>query len=411
MSPKYRSERWKLSYGQEATYGAEPAVANSAIYTPGIFDDATLPDPEFEHLPFWIQKTTATTDRNYSIAYRGRARYSGSIPDIVLLDGRLIYLPLADDVDHLGANPYTHTIPGTSATTSLPSLRVVATYYDDAGVSGLCRWFTGGKVNRATYHCEEGGMLMMSLDELLFNGIYFDIAGANTDLLVSPYWDTQTEYQLFNYPTTITAGAVVYPLEPFYFSECEVKFKLVRYINATTATLAEYEAPTINSFRLEVNNNITPKYYLSDLGGQNDAHGPYQLLEGHQDIRLGMNVELADYATGINKDDFFINLLRQGRETASSVYTYVKGLAVQITFTRANDASSYIRFQLPSDYTPGIGLDEQGGLLVRAPHNILTEGLVTVPIEIMCRNMGVVISDRIAGAGVDDLGYPDQNTD
>ena len=391
MSPKYRGEKWSISYGAESSYGAVPTGTTTATHIFGVFEDATLPDPEYDHTPYWMFKTTAP-DREAYIMYRGKARYSGSIPNIVLLDAKPIYLAFADAITHAGADPYSHSFPGAAGgTTALPSFRIITSYYDDTGAVGLKRFWSGGKVNRATLSIEEGGMLTMSLDEILFRDVYFK----NDDTLLTPFYDTDVAAQALTYPTR----------EPFYFSECEVNMKLVQYINATTATLTEVTIPSVRSFRLEVNNNLTPKYYLRQEGasGAGDVHGPYEIIEGRQEFRISLRVDLSDFSTEFNKDDLFLNLLRQGRETASSAYTAVKGIGMRIAFLRANDPSDRIYLYLPSNYVPAVGGEAQGGLIIRAPHNIVTEDLVSVPVEIIGRNIGVSIQDHINGTT-----YPDQ---
>lgn len=411
--PRYRSERWSLLWGQESrsdsgAYGALPSGTTTAIYNFGAFDEATLPDPEFDHIPMWMYKSDL--NRNLSKFYRGRASYSGSIPNIVLLDGRCLHLPLYDDVDHsVAPAPFTHTIPGTAPTSSLSSFRIVAAYYpDSSSTAGLTRFWRGGKVNRATIHCEEGGMLMMSLDQILFRGVSIDNNVADT--LVTPYSDSDVAIGSVTLPTT----------EPFYFSECVATLRFIKYTNATTAVLTSEEVANISSFRIDINNNITPKYYLTDGAdaASSEEHGPYELIEGRQEIRLSMQVELADFPNDGSawlKDMIYENLLRQGRTTNTALtpdYEPIVGVGVRFVFTRAGDSGDSITINIPGGFAPSTGLNTEGALIVRAPHNIITnEGLVSVPMEMICRNMNIVISDRIEGAGVDTAGYPDQNLD
>jgi len=402
---KYRAEKWQISYGVESGYGGAPSGATDAQYTLGVFDDATLPDPEFEHTPYWVMKTNV--DRGPSIMYRGKARYSASIPNIVILDGRSLVLPLFNDMTHAGATPsFTHAAPGTAATADLPSIKLVAAYYDETGTVGLKRYWSGGKINRATFHAEEGGLLMMSIDELLFKQVYFN----SDDLALSPFYNANVVAQTaINFPDTITRTGVQYPQEPFYFSECEIKLRVMVYA-AGDSTPVEVTIPSIRNFRLEINNNCTPRYYLNNVGTLDDAHGPYEIIEGRREIRLSMQVDLSDYGAGsFSKNDLFINLLRQGRQTLGGVYTAIQGVAAQITFQRANTAAHYIRFQIPSNYgSETYGLNNQGALIVRAPHNIVPEDLVSVPMEMICRDVDLYIVDPIQGDGTFPDRYPIQ---
>ena len=359
----YLGERWEVSYGIEAAFGTPPTAALTATNLFGVFDDCTLPDLEFEHQPYWLMNST---NRTYNIAYRGRARSEGSIPNIVLLDGRPLFLPLADTITHVGVGaPYTHTFQNTSG---LKSIRLVATQYPETGTTaGLCRWFVGGKVNRATYHCEEGGMLTMSLDDIIFKMPYYEDDDATN---IAPWYDVDSDKQTLSWPTT----------EPYYFSQASIKMKLA------SNSFVEATIPSIRNFRLDVNNNLEPKYYLAT----NDEKVPYEIREGRKEYRMAFLVDLVDYTTGsFDKNDFFIELLNQG------INTTLKGCAVEVTFTRG--AGDSIRFRTPIDYTPAAGLGEQGNLIIRAPHNIATENVLAVPVEMLCRDLEVVVTDSIAG--------------
>jgi len=404
---RYRAEKWQISYGVESAYGEAPTGATNAQYTLGVFDDATLPDPEFEHTPYWVMKTGV--DRGPSIMYRGKARYSASIPNIVILDGRSLVLPIFNDMTHGGAGQnFTHAAPGATATSDLPSIKLVAAYYDETGTAGLIRYWSGGKINRATFHAEEGGMLMMSIDELLFKQVYF---GNADDILISPFYNAAVVSQTgINFPDNIAISGVQHPQEPFYFSECEVKLRVMQFAGSAS-TPVEVIIPSVRNFRLEINNNCTPRYYLNNVGALDDAHGPYEIIEGRREIRLSMQVDLSDYAVGaFSKDDLFLNLLRQGRQSPSGLgYTAIQGVAAQIKFQRANYSTHYIQFQTPSNYgSETFGLNNQGALIVRAPHNIVPEDLVSVPMEMICRDVDLYIVDPIQGDGTFPDRYPIQ---
>jgi len=251
-------------------------------------------------------------------------------------------------------------------TVNLKSFRIVATNIDDAGTTGLVRWYCGGKANRVTYHCEEGNVLMMSLDEALFKMPYY-VDDDATD--ISPWYDADTAKQSLTLPTT----------EPYYFSYGAFKMKMA------ANTLTEESIPSIRNFRLDVSNNLEPKYYIMT----NDEKVPYQIYEGKREYRLSFTVDLVDYSTGsFDKNDLFLELMKQGIDTT------LKGSGVELTFTRGvNDT---IRFRTPLDYTPTHGGDEQGGLIIRAPHNIGTDGIMSVPVEMICRDLEIQVVDSVA---------------
>ena len=372
----YRGERWKLSYGIESDYGEAPTESTTAVHSFGVFDDATLADPEFDFQPFWFQNTN---NRSYSMAYKGRAKCSGSIPDIVLLNGYPIFLPIANDIDHaqVGSTAYyTHTI---TDTVNLSPFRVAATYLDNsstAGAAGLTRWFVGGKVNRATYKCEEGGLLTMSLDDLAFKMPYYK---DNTSAEITPWYN---EYAVEQVP-------VLASTEPYYFSKANFSINL-----AKDTTVIE-TIKSIRNFSLEVSNNLDPKYYMTT----SDEKVPYQIYEGRRDYKLGMMVDLVDYDStstdSFNKNDFFLDLLRQGVDTADSVF---KGISLEITFSRLNDADDYIKFTIPgANFTGAVG--EQGAMILRASHPIVRDSVVSTRVEMIFPTLKVVIKDKNTGAG------------
>jgi len=358
----YRGERWELSYGVEATYGAAPAAGLTATNLFGVFETATLADPDFEHRPYWFMNPAS---RNYTLAYKGRARCSGSVPDVILLDGRPLFLPLTDTIVHAGSGTYTHTIDDSSA---LSSIRLVATNYPETSTTaGLVRWYVGGKVNRATYHCEEGGMLMMSLDEIMFKMPYFADDDATN---ISPWYDADAVKQSLTLPST----------EPYYFSQGALKIKLAK------DSLSEIAVPTLRNFRLEVNNNLDPKYYIMT----NDEKVPYEIHEGRREYRCSFTIDLVDVAGGMDKNDFFLELMNQGSDTT------LKGAGIEFTFTRG--ASDTIRFRIPGDYTPTMASGDQGGMIIRAPMNIVSEGVISIPVEMIVPDVQILVTDSLSGS-------------
>lgn len=400
----YRGERWRLSYGIETAYGEAPhatlPVANTgptylAMHNFGVFEDATLADPEFDHTPYWFQNPSA---RNYTMAYKGKARCSGSIPDIVLLDGKTLALPISNKIFHEDATTYwKHTIEDTIF---LPSFRVVATYLDSSvndGVAGLIRYFVGGKVNRASYHCAEGDILKLSLEDILFKMPYYKDDDYAQGTITPWYNANNVDQSTLAIPTT----------EPYYFSYGALNIKLAA--NALT----NVPVRSIRNFKLDVNNNLEPKYYLMT----NDEKVLYQIYEGRREYRLSMQIDLIDYVpvaishdlnTDLDKNDFFMELINQGKDTT------LKGSGIQMTFTRGTN--DLIKFSIPGNdggyhtYAPNSGANQQGGLIVRASHPIMKDGVVSVGVEMVVPDMQIYVEDAIPGGegiyNTDSTHYP-----
>ena len=359
----YRGERWKISYGPESSYGETPVDGMTATNLFGVFEGANLPDPSFDHQEFWIMNPD---DRNYQIAYKGKASSTGSIGNIILLDGRPLFLPLADDITHSGSDPYTHTI---NETVNLKSIRLIAANYANNDAV-LNRWFVGGKVNSATYKCEQGGMLMMSLDDMQFKMPYFLDPDTTTGL--TPWYDADATPQTLSLPTT----------EPYYFSQGVIKMKV------PILGMTEHEVTSVRNFQIQVRNNLIPKYYIAD----NTEKVPYQIYEGRRQYTLSLTLDLIDQGTGDGffKETPFLELLNQGMDTT------FKGAAIDITFTRGSNDT--IQFITPADYTPAAGAEQQGSLVVSAPFSINQEGVVGVTMQMKMRNLKVVVVDSIAGS-------------
>lgn len=364
----YRGEKWVVTYGVESIFGEAPTALLDATNIFGVFDDCTLPDPSFEHTPFWMMNPSA---RNYYVAYKGRATSEGSVPNIVLLDGRSVFLPLANTITHTGVGPYVHTV---NETVNLPSIRLVAVNISsDAVPTELVRWFVGGKVDSASFQCTEGSMLTMSLDNIKFKMPYYK-DDADTD--ISPWYDTDAVSQAFTYPCS----------EPYYFSHGSIKMKL------PVLGMDEITIPSVRNFKLDINNSLEPKYYIAT----NAEKVPYEIFEGRRTHRLSLLIDLVDETsvygeTVFTKDTPFLELLNQGMDS-----TVFKGAAIEITFAKSEN--DYIKFITPSDYDPECGGEEQGSLVVRAPTNIVTEGVISVPMEMICRDLKVEIKDSLAGA-------------
>lgn len=334
--------QWKMAWCKESTYGTDPGTA-SYVNPFGVVQTATLPDPVVDFQPIWTLGTASK--RNWYVAYKGKLALAGSIPDIWLLNGNPIYLPIGACVTS-GAGPsYTHTI---SEAVTLGSFALHATYTDSAGTVALMRRYLGGKVNRATFEAAEGDYLKMGIDEMVFVNLTNDQAG-------EPYYAAGVADITVSYPTT----------QPYLFSY-------------GTLSLGGTTFARIRNFRLEVSNNLEPKYYVNTTA---PSQLPYEYREGHKEYRMACQIDLEDAA-------LYKELVRQG--TYSSVY---KGFQVIITFSRG--ASDTITFTMPST-TPAAGGDAMGCLIRTAPHNIVTDAVVSTQLDIIGRNLQVVVVDAQA---------------
>ena len=336
-----RGEQWKMAFAPESTYGDEP-VSGSYTRVFGVVQTATIPDPTVDFQPFWGQGTSSA--RNWYTAYHGRVQLVGGVPDIILLEGRPLIYPIGDvvTVSAITSGVYTHTIIETN---TLKSLAWHVTYTDSDGVIQLMRRFLGGKVNRATIEGSEGDFLKMSFDEIDFTSMHHNQSGMtyyNSNVIdVNPVYPT-TEPYLFSYGSLSLGGTIF---------------------------------ARIRNFRLSISNNLEAKYYVQASG---NLFLPYEWREGRREYELTCTVDIEDAA-------LYRELVSMG--TYSSVY---KGFQTIISFTKS--ATDNITITMPAA-TPAPGGDSLGCLIRTAPHNIVQEPIVSVPLSIIGRGLNIIINN------------------
>ena len=337
-----RGERFKIAWAPEATYGVDPGTATyTNIF--GVVQNATLPDPTVEVNP--IYALGANSNRNWYTAYLGKLTLGAGIGDIWLLDGRMLALGIGTSATG-GTGPYVHTV---SETTSLRSFALHTTMLDTNGSPVLMRRWMGGKVNRMTISASEGDFLKASLDDIQFINLSHNQVGEN-------YYDAGVADISPVYPTT----------QPYLFSY-------------GTMSLNNNTFARIRDFRIEVNNSLDAKYYITNQALQ--ARLPYEHREGKREYRLTCTIDISD-------GELYRELVRLGSYTST-----FKGFAFALTFTRST--GDYITISSPTT-GPGPGGDSMGCLIRSAPHNIADNPVVSVALDILMRNMQIVISDSIA---------------
>jgi len=230
----------------------------------------------------------------------------------------------------------------------------------------LMRRYCGVKCNSGAYKASEGSVLRMSLDGLIARTLRYRDLDASA---VSPWYSPYIVHVSHDFPTT----------EPYYFSMGRLTL-----IGDTTSVIAR-----VRDFSLEVGNGIDPKYYMNDQAPASaPQYVPWELREGKREYRCSITVDVDP-----NERNLFADLCRMG--TYSTVY---KGFQLTFAFTRgANDT---ITFTMPPARNegvtvPGAGGDSQGCLIPRAPHNIVEQPLVSVPLDVEVRSVGIVIKDTV----------------
>lgn len=336
-----RGEMFKMAFAPESSYGVDPGTsAYTRVF--GVVQTATLPDPSIELFPIYALGTASK--RNWFVNYMGKVTLSGSIPDIWLLNGFPLY-PALGAVSTTGT--YVHTI--TEAIT-LPSIAIHVTMLKSDQTNGIMRRWFGGKVNRQTIECSEGDFLKTSIDEIIFQNFGHDASG-------EPYYASGiADITGMSFPTST----------PYLFSYGSL-------------SLAGTEFARIRNFRLEINNNVEPKFYIQN--GVSGLRLPYEAREGRRDYRLSCQVDVED-------NSLYKELVRMG--TYDSVF---KGFQTILQFVRGSGDTITITSPGAS---PAVGGDSMGCLIRTAPHNVTTDPVVSTTLDIQMRQLSVVIQDDIA---------------
>jgi hypothetical protein len=337
-----RGENFKVTYAVESAYGTDPGTA-SLVNSFGVVQTANITDPQIDYMPFWGMSTGQY--RNWWITYKGKISLGMSIPDIVLLNGAPLFLPLGSCTT-TGTNPYTHTM---AETYDLPTITTHVTYTDTNDADVLMRRFCGGKVGRATYSATEGGFLTMALEDIQFKNLYHNKSGHT-------WYSANVADVTPSYPCT----------EPYLFSYGSL-------------TLDGSEFARVKEWRLSVDNALEPKYYVT-----NDAISqlPYEHREGRRQYQMSVTCDIEDAA-------LYQELIDQG--TYSSVY---KGFVATMVFTRGSNDT--ITFTTPSSGSVACGGGNMGCLIKTAPHSIVSDPIVPVSLDIICRSLSIVSVDAVS---------------
>jgi hypothetical protein len=442
MNPVLRGELWSLGFGPQFVESVLVDVCDAdgiinptlLTYMPGIFENATLPDPEPTFDPRWGYGTAS--NRNWYNVFLGKTSFNGSIGDMTVLNGYPLRWPIGpcattpsgagsagttlsgahtagaksftasaasyatNDIVCIGvgtqwaetryitggANPYMLNYPlnydhATGVTINkYGTVAAPPTYYthmitdgmyisplqisvvnkDSDLTTALMRRYIGAKIGRASYAASEGTELRMSWDEILSRTMAFkDNAGTGAG---APFYNAGTYIS--------TAPTVAFPAtDPYYFSQGALIYAGVPWCR-------------VRDFNLDVSNNLEAKYYICSTAVASRV--PYELREGRKDYSLRMTVDITDA-------NFFIDLCRMGTATRGIGSTF-SGFDVSLVFTRG--ASDSITFTLPGT-AAAAGGDSQGCFLRRAPHNIEEAPLLSVPLEILARNLKITVVDSI----------------
>lgn len=323
--PVIRTERARVLWAAESTFGS---ISSGTYRRFGLHDTIETPDPEFAWEPYF----GVFSGRDRATILRGQAALRGSIPDIRLQSGLTTFLQ----------NHVIRPVAGYDELVDPFTLYVA--FIDTGGSLQLQRYYTGGKVNRASLSAAEGQELRLSVDEMLFRRMYHSRSG--NDGYVSRAAPTD--------PGIGSAGG------RFMFAH-------------GTVTMDSITFDRVRRFNLSVDNQIEPRYYI-----QRDATtgilNPNDLIEGRRVWRVEVDVDIVNPAAGGDLElwDFLIN---QGAAGSGATLRTAGG---QITLTFAAVGGLGGAMTLTCGGSPSV--TQPSGVPVSAPHSIPAPpaGIVTV---------------------------------
>ncbi len=339
--PIIRTERAEVLWAAESTFGQ---IASAPYARFGIHDTVEAPDPEFGWEPFF----GVFSGRDRATILRGQATLRGGIPDIRLQSGLTTFL----------VNHALRPVAGSDELVDPFTLYVA--YKDTDGSTQLGRYFTGGKVNRATLQASEGQDLRLGIDEMLF----------------------------LNMQTTRNSSNDAYdPADPAVDPGASATG---RYMFASgTVTIAGITYDTVRRFSLSVDNQIEPRYYIQRDANTGLLHAN-DLVEGRRVWRLEIDVDIVNPAGGGDLElwDFLINQAAVGGGQGNQLAT--AGDQITLTFNQAGSGagSSTLTLTCGSAGTT----TTPSGVLTSAPHSIPAPPAGVVPVTASFDIDTVVIS-------------------
>lgn len=282
---------------------------------------------------------------------------------------------------------FTHTLVET-ATLDTMTWDVRMRDSDETAANDFTRRFVGGIVNRMTITANEGELLRCSWDDVQFLDLVHDqidhssLSGTHpmpksSNALMDPSTDPGGIGG--DIPESSgTLGTPTYPTtEPYYFSQGTLRFFGIDFAR-------------IRNFRLEINNNVDPRYYIRDLATERT---PIELQEQRREYVLTATIATEDsVAATANTRTLWKELILEGEFGIFGSSGPLQGFDMVLKFTRGTNDT--ITITAPSSAAAAT-FENQGCFFRRASHNIETESPIQVEGEIVFRNMSVVVVDSV----------------
>ena len=281
MSTVFRTEYCIVEWSPETGgYGHKGTATDWKKF--GIHDTVNAPDPVEDWLPFF----GVGSSRNRAAMLPGKLNLKGSIPDIRArkVDNLVPLLGLAwGNVTGVGT-----ITDGSSAIGNderIPSFAMKISMRDTSGTYSLVRKYVGGKINRMTLAATEGEELKVNVEEMIFQDMMHNRVGVPQGYSADVTAPTSTG--------ALLAGG--------------------RYLFAgASIMMGPVELMRVKSLSISIDNQIIPKFYLSNLNGQGYSQIASELVEGKRQYTCNVTLDVADTTHDIALFDYLMNNIAGG---------------------------------------------------------------------------------------------------
>ena len=421
--------------------------------TPGIWETIDAPDPEPTITPRWFLGNG--NKRGFSVVTAGMQNYVGSIPNMVLLNGKGLRFAIGKVVtsasakvgttitlngDHNKGDCYITVssshgleagnlvwVDDTDATkgeirkvTAVPSTNVMkldhplqfahsnAVSCDEVATSGIVYTHT---ITETT-----------DLDSVTWNIAMQDSAESTTFIrryyggkigqltleaeeggLLNASWDSVNFMGLVHNQATYTGkgdlgyGSTNMPMfgRLHNITNTQVEYPATEpfYFSQGEVKFFGTTFARIRNFNLSISNNDEARHYITPRHGRN--RGPSEIVEGRREYTMACTLALPDSdateSTTVANSQTLFKELLLEGNYGTTTTPSNTGFSITLTFTRGTNDTMTIT--IPDDGTAAAGIQESGAYIMAATHNITTDGPMQIEADVIFRNLKIVVVD------------------
>jgi len=443
-----------------ATVQVITAVADTAAdviinQIPGIYETIDLPDPTMDIQPAYFLGTTSK--RNYNRAYAGQQTYSGSAPNMVLINGRPLRYPIGkvvSDVSSVAARTYlsvsaykgdmyitvasptnlaandiicidvpTAVSSGTVSSTSVGEIRKIAAISSSVITLDYPLQFDHTSAGSGTTQITEAGATVYThqiLETSDLDTMTWHAHMRSSDESQGVAYDFDRRYFGGKVGSaTISAeegGVLMMSWDSVDFlgmihsqkgSGMDVPFySLMQPIRSGEVVQPSTEPYYFSEGIVTMFGTTIARMRSFSLNINNNLESRYYITRRGASQRKGPS-EIRE-----NRREYSMSatlaipdVRDQTNSTTASIFNQLlqegirsnggttQGFEIILTFARGNGNDDYISIKIPDDGVANQGADAQGAIIRSAPHNITTDGPLQVDVDILFRNMQIYMSD------------------